>query len=73
MSELFRITFQINRRVVFVPSKSISATNRAFGTVFVKSFYFIRLQSKLMVTFADLYNYLSHNHKGNEKSNGNKK
>ena len=35
-----------------MPSKSISVTNRAFGIAFVGSFYFIKLSSKPMVTFA---------------------
>ena len=41
-----------NITVVLVPSKSISVTNRAFGIAFVGSFYFIKLSSKPMVTFA---------------------
>ena len=47
-----RMTLKMNRRVVFVPNKNISGTNRAFGIGFVRSFYFIRLSSKWMVTFA---------------------
>ena len=43
MSGFFRITFKINKRVVFVSSKNIFATNRVFWAVFVRRFYFVRI------------------------------
>ena len=45
-----KITFKMNIRVVFMPSKSVSAANR--GIVFVRSFYFIKFLSKWMAPFA---------------------
>ena len=47
-----KMTLKMNRRVVFVPSKSISVASGAFGTDFVRSFYFNKLSNKRIVTFA---------------------
>ena len=52
MIGLFRMTLKRNIRVLLVPSKSISATNRTFGIAFVRSFYLIRVLSKAIATFA---------------------
>ena len=67
MTRILRMTFKRNIRVVFVPSKSVSATNRTFWIAFVRSFYFIKFLSKRMATFAtNIFIYIFHNDKGNE-------